>query len=191
MLFRSDNNINIHATKNISVKAENIYAETEKDITVKAGGKFNQHTTGEHTVKVDGAMAFASGGTAGFAAGGDNFINGAKVNLNTGSSPLNPAAVKPLTIVKHTDTLYDSKKGYAAAPGKLESITSRAPAHMPWADLGLGVDVKVNLSADAAFPSAPSSSVQAANNSVPPAPANPTSPSMASTVGNQIGRAHV
>lgn len=182
--LHADNNINIHATKNISVKAENIYAETEKDITVKAGGKFNQHTTGEHTVKVDGAMAFASGGTAGFAAGGDNFINGAKVNLNTGSSPLNPAAVKPLTIVKHTDTLYDNKKGYAAAPGKLESITSRAPAHMPWADLGLGVDVKVNLSADAAFPSAPSSSVQAANNSVPPAPANPTSPSMASTVGN-------
>lgn len=182
--LHADNNINIHATKNISVKAENIYTESEKDSTLKVGGKFNQQTTGEHTVKVDGAMAFSSGGTAGFTAGGDNFINGSKVNLNSGSSPLNPAAVKPLTIVKHTDTLYDSKKGYAAAPGKLESITSRAPAHMPWADLGLGVDVKVNLSADAAFPSAPSSSVQAVNNSTPPAPANPTSPSMSSTVGN-------
>lgn len=180
--LHADNNINIHATKNLTVKAENIYTESEKDSTLKVGAKFNQHTTGDHTVKVDGGMAFAAGASAGFAAGGTTYVNGSKVNLNTGSSPLTPGAVKTLPVVKHTDTLYDGKKGYAAAPGKLESIVSRAPAHMPWADLGLGVDVKVNLSADAAFPSAPSASVQAANNAVPSSPANPTNPSLASTV---------
>jgi len=182
--LHADNNVNIHAKKNLNLHAENIFVESEKDTAIKSGAKFSQHTSAEHTVKVDAAMAFASGGAAGFTSSAATHINGSKVNLNSGSSPLTPASVQSLPTIAHTDTLYDGSKGYAAAPGHLKSITSRAPAHMPWSDLGVGVDVKVNLSAEAAFPAAPSPAVQQANNGSASAPPNPTNPSLSSTVPN-------
>jgi len=180
--FHADNNINIHADKNLSIKAKNIIQESEETTSYKAGTDFASYTMGKHTVKVDGGMSLSSGGEASFASGSTTYINGSKINLNTGAAGLTPAAVKSIDLTAHADTLYDKQKGYASAPGKLKSITSRAPAHAPWAMAGKGVDVKVNLSADASFPSAPSASTQAANNSAPKNPTTPVTPAIAATV---------
>jgi hypothetical protein len=126
-------------------------------------------------------MSFASAADSSFYSDAKTYFNGSKINLNTGASSLVPQEVKPLPIVAHTDTLNDATKGWAAAPGKLLSIVSRAPAHAPWASANQGVDVKVNNNASAALPSAPSPSVAAANASAG-APTNPVSVAVASTV---------
>jgi hypothetical protein len=91
------------------------------------------------------------------------FINGTKVNLNSGKASTIPVAVPPLVVKAHTDTLYDPEKGFAAAPGKLLSITSRAPAHAPWANAGQGVNVQTKLSASENLPKPASNSVAAVN----------------------------
>jgi phage-related protein len=184
--LHADNNININAAKDLNISAgENITMTSEKATKFKAGTDFNQYTIGKYTVKVNGAMSMDAAGEASYASTSTTYINGSKVNLNTGSTGTTPAEVPPIPVVAHTDTLFDATKGYASAPGKLLSIVSRAPAHMPWANAGQGVDVKVNTSASASLPTPPSSAASAANNAVSPAPANPVTAPVAATVPNQ------
>jgi len=181
--LHADNNMNIHVEKELKIRAENIRMESVKETSQLVGTAFKQHTKGNHTNKVDGQLAMDAAGNAGLKSGGTVYINGGpNVNLNTGSMSITPEAVNTFKKNKHTDTLYDAKKGYASAPGKLESITSRAPAHSPWEAAGQGVDVKVNLNASANFPSPPSASSTAAAAAAPSAPPVQTSPTLTATV---------
>ena len=179
--LHADNNININAGKALNISADTIAISSEKETTQKVGTDFNLYASGQYTTKVDGKMSFASAADSSFYSDAITYFNGSKINLNTGASSLVPQEVKPLPIVAHTDTLNDATKGWAAAPGKLLSIVSRAPAHAPWASANQGVDVKVNNNASAALPAAPSSAVAAANASAG-APTNPVSVAVASTV---------
>lgn len=172
--LHADNNINLHAVKDLSIQAENIKINSEKNTQMKVGADFIGYAMGKYTWKVDGSMSMLSGGEGSYASGGVMFINGTKVNLNTGKASVVPATVPPLATFAHTDTLYDSVKGFAAAPGKLISITSRAPAHAPWANAGQGVNVQTKLSAEDNLPKPAASSVEAVNASAsaatPPTP---------------------
>jgi hypothetical protein len=161
--LHADNNININAGKALNISADTIAISSEKETTQKVGTDFSLYASGKYTTKVDGKMSFASASDASFYSDAITYFNGSKINLNTGSSSLVPQEVKPLPITAHTDTLNDATKGWAAAPGKLLSIVSRAPAHAPWASANQGVDVKVNNNSSAALPSAPSPAVAAAN----------------------------
>ena len=169
--LHADNNININAKKKLNIKAEDINIESEKTTSQKVGTNNSIYTVGVFTHKVDGAMSMEAGGEGSYASGGIMYINGSKVNLNTGSASTVPQVVPAIPVLAHTDTLYDSTKGYAAAPGKLKSITSRAPAHSPWANAGQGVDVKTSTSADSELPPAPSPAVTATNETASAAPA--------------------
>jgi trimeric autotransporter adhesin len=180
--LHADNNININAKKDLNIAAENIKITSEKNFSFKAGANFNGYAMGTYTVKVNGSMSMYSEGEGSYASSGTMYVNGAVVNLNTGSSSTVPAEVPPIPIVAHTDTLFDSVKGYAAAPGKLLSIVSRAPAHAPWASAGQGVDVKVSTNASSELPKPPSSQVAQANKTTAGPPNNPTSPAVAATV---------
>jgi hypothetical protein len=180
--LHADNNININAKKDLNIAADNIKITSEKNFSFKAGANFNGYAMGTYTVKVNGSMSMNSSGEGSYASGGTMYVNGAVVNLNTGSSSTVPAEVAPIPIVAHTDTLFDSVKGYAAAPGKLLSIVSRAPAHAPWASAGQGVDVKVSTSASSELPKPPTTEVAQANKSTAGPPQNPTSPAVAATV---------
>ena len=179
--LHADNNINMHAKKDLNIYAENITTNSDKKPNVKVGTDYATSVNGKTTLKSTGAMSLKSSGEASFASTNNTFINGKKINLNTGAGSTTPEDVKPLTTNAHTDTLYDSQKGWAAAPGALLSVTSRAPAHAPWAAANQGVDVKINNDADANFPSNPAPAVQAANNTTT-TPAAPVSASVASTV---------
>jgi phage-related protein len=184
--LHADNNININAAKDLNIAAgENINVTSEKATKFKAGTDFNQYTIGKYTVKVNDAMSMSAAGEASYASEGVTYINGSKVNLNTGSTGTTPAEVSPIPIIAHTDTLFDATKGYASAPGKLLSIVSRAPAHAPWANWGQGVDVKVTTSASASLPSQPTAATTAVNNAVSPSPSNPVTAAVASTVPDQ------
>jgi len=161
--LHADNNININAMNALNIAADSINISSEKATTQRVGGNFSFSSLGKYTVKVGAGMSMSSAGPASYSSTGMTYINGSNVNLNTGSSPLVPAEVKPIPLVAHTDTLYDTVKGFAAAPGKLLSIVSRAPAHAPWANAGQGIDIKVNFSANANLPSSPSSAVTDSN----------------------------
>lgn len=161
--LHADNNINIHAKKNFNLQAENINVNTEKEYKQRVGTNFLNYTMGKYMHKVDGTMSWDSKGVASYASKDVTYINGSRINLNTGSTSATPEVVPPIPVVAHTDTLFDQTKGFIAAPGKLISITSRTPAHQPWVNAGQGVDVKVSLNASSELPSPPSAPVTALN----------------------------
>lgn len=182
--LHADNNVNINATKALNISAETIAMTSEKETTMRVGTDFSNYTIGKYTVKVTGSMSHYSASEGSYASKSTMYINGEKINLNTGSASTVPQEVKPLPVVAHTDTLFDSIKGWAAAPGKLLSIVSRAPAHAPWAMAGQGVDVKVNNNASAALPAAPAPAVVATNGSVATTQTTGVSPAVVSTIPN-------
>ena len=186
--LHADRNVNINAGKDFNVNAENVQIESEKVTNMFSGTDFAKYVKGNFTTKVDGGMSMASTGEASYASSSKTYINGPDaVNLNTGASGLTPKNIKQVTKIKHPDTLFDSQKGFASAPGKLDSITSRAPAHSPWENANKGVDAKTNLSAAANLPAPASPAVQQVNKSAPASPTSPTSPAVAATVPNVSG----
>jgi hypothetical protein len=181
--LHADNNININAGKDLNIASNNLNVNTQTDMNFRAGGNFSKYIQGAYTLKVDGSMSLYSSGEASLESAGTTYVTGpSAVNLNTGSASLVPQKVTPIPIIAQTDTLFDTDKGWAAAPGKLLTIVSRAPAHAPWANANQGVDVKVDNDADAALPSAPSSSVAAVNSATAGSPDVPITPSLISTV---------
>ena len=184
--FHADNNINLHANKNINFKAkENFNIDVELDTSIKTGQNFKQQTKSNYTVKTDGQLSLASAGDASLASsGGSAFVNGSKVNLNTGATSLIPQDIAPLVQFVHTDTLFDSEKGFIPAPGKLQSITSRAPAHQPWINANQGVNVPTKLDASENLPTQPPPAVETVNNVVPATPEQPVTPPVVATVPN-------
>lgn len=161
--LHADNNVNIHAAKDFNVKAKNFHVDTEEETSVRAGTNIKTYALTNITAKAGGALALSAGGDASMLAGGIAYVNGSKINLNTGEASTQPEEVSTIPVLAQTDTLYDEKKGFMAAPGKLLTIASRAPAHAPWANAGQGVDVKTDLSASSQLPSQPSAAVEAAN----------------------------
>jgi hypothetical protein len=161
--LHADNNVNIHATKDLNIQGENININTEKDMNVRNGVNYKHYTLSDYTVKVDAAMSMESGGDSSFVSKNITYINGEKINLNTGATSTIPKEVDPIPIIAHTDTLFDDVKGFAACPGKLLSIVTRAPAHTPWANAGQGVDVKTDVSAKGNLPASPTPAQAAVN----------------------------
>jgi hypothetical protein len=180
--LHADNDININAAKKLNIQADSITVNSEKDYTLRVGGDSILQTIGKFTHKIGGAMSMAASGVASFASSAVTYINGSTINLNTGQTSVIPKDVPVLTNVAHTDTLYDKEKGFLAAPGKLISIVSRAPAHAPWASAGQGVNVPTTLNADAQLPAAPSPSAAAINATADTNPSVPVSPAAAATV---------
>ena len=181
--LHADNNININAKKDLNIAADNIKINVDNNYDWRVGKNYSGYAMGKYSVKVTGTMSMGSKGEGSYASDNTMYINGLPINLNTGSTSSPPEEVSLITKVAHTDTLSDKSKGYAAAPGLLLSIVSRAPAHSPWASAGQGVDVKVTTSASAALPAAPSDAAAAANNVAAKSPVtNPASLATLSTV---------
>lgn len=178
--LHADNNININAVKALNIAADTIKMTSEKETSQRVGTDFSFYSGSKYTVKVGTGMSMAASGEASYLSDSTTYINGSNINLNSGNAGLVPAEVKPITLVPHTDALFDASVGWAAAPGKLPSIVSRAPAHSPWAMAGLGVNVSVSCKADANLPSAPSPAVAAAN-AAAGAPDNPVKTSVVAT----------
>jgi len=180
--LHADNNINIHAGKKLNIQSENFHMNTDQEFLQRVGGNYNLHVLGKILSKTDGSMSYESAGDSSFLSKSNTYINGAKINLNTGKASSVPAEVKPVPIVAQTDTLYDEKKGYAASPGGLLTIVSRAPAHAPWANANQGVDVKISPNAADNTPQPASQPVAQANQAAQSATVTPTSVATSSTV---------
>lgn len=162
--LHADNNININALKKLNIQADEININSETNINQKSGKDYQIYTKNNHTHKVEGGLSLESKGDSSLASTATTYINGKVINLNTGKTSLIPQIVPPIPFIAQTDTLFDSTKGWVAAPAKLITIVSRAPAHMPWANAGQGVDVKTNLNASSALPGGPAAKIQSVNN---------------------------
>jgi hypothetical protein len=180
--LHADNDVNINAAKKLNIQADSITVSSEKDYKQRVGGDNIIQTLGKFTHKVGGAMSMAASGVASYSSSLVTFINGLFVNLNTGQTYVTPKEVPIPTNVAHTDTLYDKAKGFLAAPGKLISIVSRAPAHAPWANAGQGVNIPTTLNADAQLSSAPSSPLSLLNTLAAGTPIAQITNAVASTV---------
>jgi len=172
--LHADNNLNIHAGKDLNINAqENIHVNSVKKFKQSVGDVYELHSLQNLLFKSDQNIAMESAGKWSGKSGGEAYINGSKVHLNDGESGVTPVVVEPMAIIKHADTLFDATVGWAGAPGKLDSITSRAPAHYPWLMAGQGVDVRVSPDADENLPASPTTDVSdfidesAANASTP------------------------
>ena len=179
--LHADQDINVHAMGKFNVQAKSISTNSETTTQMRATTDINFGALGKITGLAGGAIAWGAGGDASLVGGGQAYVNGSKVNLNSGSPSTSPASVPNIPLIAQTDTLHDSTKGYMAAPAKLLTICSRAPAHAPWANAGQGVDVKTNLDAAANLPPAPSPAVDATNTAgAATAPSPPASATVAS-----------
>jgi hypothetical protein len=161
--FHADQHINFHATENMNIQAKNLHINTEEDFKMRSGKKLQLYSVEDFTVKSLAGAAIKADGQASLASASTTFINGTKINLNTGKSSVSPKRVPIITLISQTDTLHDEQKGFIAAPGKLLTVTTRTPAHYPWTNAGQGVDVKSTLDATKSLPVTPSNSVQKAN----------------------------
>lgn len=175
--LHADRNININAKKELKIKAENIKIESEKNTDQRVGEKFQLYALNNYTVKSDASISLNSKSDISVASSSVAYVNGSKVNLNTGATSTDPQSVEIIPIISHIDTAYDSTTGFTAAPGKLLSVTSRAPAHMPWANAGQGVDVQIDLTESAS--SSPSAvpavaETNAVADTTPPTPVTAT-----------------
>ena len=180
--LHADNDININAAKKLNIQADSITVSSEKDYKQRVGGDNIIYTLGKFTHKVGGAMSMAASGVASYASSLITFINGKVINLNTGQTNVIPKEVPIPTNVAHTDTLYDKTKGFLAAPGKLISIVSRAPAHAPWANAGQGVNLSTTLNADSQLSSSPSPVLSAINTTAGSVPVVQVTNAVAATV---------
>ena len=162
--FHADNDLNLHAGRNVNINAtENMSMNADKQFTQRVGEDYSLYSLANIKIKADAAIAVASTGQLGLKTEADAFLEGAIIHLNDGAASLTPDIIEPIEIVAHPDTLFDDTKGWAAVLAKLNSITSRAPAHMPWMNANQGVDVTVDSSADAALPQEASAEMSSAN----------------------------
>lgn len=183
--LHADRNININAAETLNVSAKNINMESLEATNQFVGTTYKGFVKSAYTLKVNDKMSLYSKGDSSIKSDGTNYLNGGpNVHLNTGASSLVPQEVKQLPVVVHTDTLYDSEKGYIPAPAKLSSIVNRAPAHQPWVNGNQGVDVKTNLSASSNLPVAPSKAIQSINEQVAKTSTPTTNQTLSSTVPN-------
>lgn len=160
--LHADNNLNIHATKDLNIHAENMNVTTKKSLKQSVGLNWTTSALGLISAKATGALSLEATGVASLASTAATFINGGIINLNTGKSPVPALSVDPVPLTAHPDTLFDQQKGFTSAPGKLLSVTSRAPTHAPWAYAGKGVAIQTDLTAQGQMPTSPSALVSAA-----------------------------
>lgn len=175
--IHADRDINLHAMENFNVQAKNIHTNSDEVTKSRAGKEYAITALNNFMVKASSAIAMSAGGQASMAAGAEAFVNGTKVNLNSGSASLTPEEVPIIPLNAQADTLFDETVGWAAAPAKLLSIASRAPAHYPWVNAGMGVDISNSPNAADNLPAPSSPPVQQVNARAEAA--NPTPPTVA------------
>lgn len=171
---RTQGDLNLHADETLNLSAKNININSSENTVLNADKAFSQRVGEDYSLytlqnlkmKADAAFAVQAVGQVGIKSDAEIFNEGAKIHLNDGAASLTPEVVESIDVIMHPDTLFDDTKGWAAALAKLPSITSRAPAHMPWMNANQGADVEVNPDAEAQLPASPSTSLTSINDNI-------------------------
>jgi len=165
--IRTQGDLNLHADETLNLNAKNVninssentYLNADKEFKQRVGEDYSLYAIQDLKIKADAALAIEAIGQVGIKSDAEIFNEGTKIHLNDGAASLSPDVVEPIEVIMHPDTLFDDVKGWAAALAKLPSITSRAPAHMPWMNANQGADVQVDPSAAGALPTSPTDTI--------------------------------
>jgi len=181
--LHADRDVNIHAGRNLNMFGTNIKAQTDANMSILTGGNFTTQHGGKYSMKAGGTMSLQSIGTASFMSlAGQNYINGLKVNLNSGVGP-QPDNVQEIVTTQHQDTIYSQKVGWMyPSPYPLVSIASRVTTHQPYSGANKGVDVQINSQVAPETGTTTNSTLMAINSSAPPVPNVPTTSAAIATV---------
>lgn len=183
--LHADRDVNINAKRNFNFYSKDANIETDNNLSIRAGATFAQYSVGKYTVKADGDLSLLSGGAGSLASSGTTYINGNKVNLNTGNAGTIPAVVPVITKINHLDTAFSTAKGWMyPSPTALVSVTTRTPTHQPWAEAGKGVDITVSSAVNSSVP-VTTSVTDTVNQNTSNTPQRPVSPTIASSVPTQ------
>lgn len=151
--LHADRDVNINAKRNFNFYAKDANIETDNNLSIRAGATYAQYSVGKYTVLSGKDLSLQATGSGSLASGGSTYINGAKVNLNTGQTGTIPAIVPVIPKINHLDTAFSTAKGWMyPSPTALISVTSRTPTHQPWAEAGKGVDIKVSSAVNSSVP---------------------------------------
>jgi len=171
--FHSDRDINMHAEKTFRMYATNIQIESDNNTSFRSGNNFFTYVKGKYTIKVDSSFSILSTGDASVASSGKTFINGDKINLNTGSSGTTPIEVPIMPKTSIVEAAYSASKGWInPSPKPTISLTNRTPTHLPFVGSGKGVDITVDPVVDSNKP-VTTPAANTANSSTPAVPAKP------------------
>lgn len=180
--IHADRDVKINATKNCDLAGETMTQTTAKNFEQLTGGKHEISVGSLYNMSAGGAMMLNSSLAGSIQAGLALALKGKFLFLNPPAVPIVPAQVKGPPINVHDDTLFDINKTFVGAPGKLPSICTRVPAHYPWTRANQGVDVNVELSADANFPPDPTPAASSVNQAASGAGGELASPSTTAQV---------
>lgn len=142
--FHADAGINMYSGTAIKMKAADTLAlEAEKSLL--AHSKSSLFINGEQTVgiKSSGLLGLDSI-SGGWNAKGQLSLKAGRINLNSGAAPAIPS-IPPFGENQLPDVVFQQGIGWNVENGKLKTIVTRAPTHMPYPFANKGVDVSVNL----------------------------------------------
>lgn len=182
--FHADRDINLHAGRNLTMHGKSVRLDSDEGIDLYAAKDFSIQSFGNYNVTISGTLSMNSDGVSNYSAGGNLYVTGKPIYLNTGSGPA-PAPVTKVPFFQHKETVYSEKVGWIQpGPNPIVSVTSRCPTHQPWDGANKGVDVSIKQTASSSV--TPSSSeVNTANATSPAVPEVPTSEAAVATVGPQ------
>jgi len=169
--LRTQGDLNLHADETVNISGKNVNINSSEDTYLNADKQFKQRVGEDYNLfalqnlkfKADAAVALEAVGQVGIKSDSEIYNEGTKIHLNDGAASLSPDVVEPIEVIMHPDTLFDDNKGWAAALAKLPSITSRAPAHMPWMNANQGADVQVDPTAEGSLPAEPTETIAGLN----------------------------
>ncbi len=162
--LHADNDLNLHAGRNVNIKAtQNMFVDADNNYSQRVGNDHTSYALNNMSFKSDNAIGLLSANQLGIESGMEILETAPKIHMNGPSASLIPGIVEPIEVKQHPDTLFDKAVGWATALAQIDSITTRAPAHMPWQYANQGVDVTVESGADEALPATPDADVSAVN----------------------------
>jgi|SaaInlStandDraft_3_1057020.scaffolds.fasta_scaffold24142_2 hypothetical protein len=123
---RTEGSINMHADDDI-----NMYAG--RNVNIKGNQTVTIETPGALGLKSDGTIALVSGGQTTIKSGGNFAAVAPRIDLNDAST----LSVAPIPVSTFDDVKYDGT--WQPDPGKISSITTRAPTHEPYNSHNSGV----------------------------------------------------
>jgi hypothetical protein len=162
--LHADNDLNLHAGRNVNIKAtQNMFVDADNNYSQRVGNDHTSYALNNMSFKSDNAIGLLSANQLGIESGMEILETAPKIHMNGPSASLIPGIVEPIEVKQHPDTLFDKAVGWATALAQIDSITTRAPAHMPWQYANQGVDVTVESGADEALPATPDADISAIN----------------------------
>ena len=162
--LHADNDLNLHAGRNVNIKAtQNMFVDADNNYSQRVGNDHTSYALNNMSFKSDNAIGLLSANQLGIESGMEILETAPKIHMNGPSASLIPGIVEPIEVKQHPDTLFDKAVGWATALAQIDSITTRAPAHMPWQYANQGVDVTVESGADEALPATPDADISAVN----------------------------